>query len=219
MDTFLSTYNHANGYSNGTIKLTCGNTVTIQDGTYNAQWMIAGFDVEHNQVAADGTIYDNGYGIALVPVTQLTTGKWNTSNIVTGGYKSSYMHNTTMPTVATNLQKVLGSHLVQRNVLLSSSVSSSKSNAYTWTTAYCTLMSIGQMNGTFASNSNKYDDGEADYKLPVFDKTEFKTGSYFWSRGVSDYSGAWYVNTNGDISGGQYDVSYSFGVRPLIYIR
>ena len=217
MDTFLSTYNHANGYSNGTIKLTCGNTVTIQDGTYNAQWMIAGFDVEHNQVAADGTIYDNGYGIALVPVTQLTTGKWNTSNTTSGGYKSSYMHNTTMPTVATNLQKVLGSHLVQRNVLLSSSVSSS-SNAYTWTTAYCTLMSIGQMTGTFASNNNQYDDGEADYKLPVFDKTEFKTGSDFWSRCVADSSSAWRVYSGGSL-GYDYRASFSCGVRPLIYIR
>ena len=94
-------------------------------------------------------------------------------------------------------------------------------NAYTWTTAYATLMSIGQMTGNFAANTNKYDDGEANYKLPIFDSKDFKTGSSFWSRGVWGRSGgdyyAWYVYSDRGVNG--YDVYFTFGVRPLIYLR
>ena len=74
------------------------------------------------------------------------------------------------------------------------------------------------MTGTFAENNNKYDDGEANYKLPIFNFTDFKTGYPFWSRGVSDSRTAWRVDSDGGISD-SYSVSNSFGVRPLIYLR
>ena len=221
VDTFLSRFNHNNNYKDGSTKLSLGNYITIQDGTYNAIWEIAGFDMEHNQLAADGTTFDNGYGICLIPQTQLTITTWNASNPLTGDYKSSTMHTTHLPGIVTTLQNVLGSHIVQRNVLLSSSVDGNYySNAYTWTKAYATLMSIGQMTGTFASYENKYDDGEANYKLPIFNSKDFKTGSSFWSRGVcgsrSHYR-AWLVGGDGSIN---YDyVVNARGVRPLIYLR
>ena len=177
--------------------------------------------MESNQIAADGTTYDNGYGICMIPQTQLTTADWNVSTL-TGAYKSSTMHNTTLPNIVTKLQNVLGSHIVQRNVLLSSSVDGSYySNGYTWTTAYATLMSIGQMTGTFAANRNKYDDGEANYKLPIFNSKDFKTGSDFWSRGVfgyyRNYYDAWLVHSNGSVYNSP--VNSESGVRLLIYLR
>ena len=179
--------------------------------------------MESNQLAADGTTFDNGYGICLIPQTQFTIYvTWNASSTIVGAYKSSTMHNTHLPNIVTKLQNVLGSHLVQRNVLLSSSVGSNNySNAYTWTTAYATLMSIGQMTGNFAANRNIYDDGEANYKLPIFNSKDFKTGSNFWSRGVwgrgyGNYH-AWYVDSNGSFSYG--NVGSESGVRPLIYLR
>ena len=220
VDTFLNTYNHDNNYSDPTTgtELSIGDYVTIQDGNYNVEWVIAGFDCEHNQTAADGTIYDNGYGICLIPKSTVTTGEWNTTNDTTGGYKSSYMHKTVLPGIVTKLKTVLGTHVVNRNVLLSRTVTDGESTAYTWTTADATLMSIGQMNGTFASNSNKYDDGEANYKLPLFDYEEYKTDSTFWSRGVSGSNYAWLVDSRGVIAyNGSADFTY--GVRPLIYLR
>ena len=219
VDTFFSRFNRSNNYKDG-IELRVGNYVTIQDGTYNAIWEIAGFDMENNQLAADGTVYDNGYGICMIPQTKVTSGKWNTSNTTTGGYKSSYMHTTVLPGIVTKLKTILGSHIVNRNVLLSSSIggiSESSANAYTWTTAYATLMSIGQMNGTFAARNTKYDDGEANYKLPIFNSKDFKTGSHFWSRGVEGSGIAWYVSNSGSLSGG--NTSNAIGVRPLIYLR
>ena len=106
---------------------------------------------------------------------------------------------------------------MNRNVLLSNSVSGHNSSAYTWTTADATLMSIGQITGTFGSHNTKYDDGEANYKLPLFNYEEFKTSSSFWSRGVSGYADAWIVYSDGDV--GVNYTSNTFGVRPLIYLR
>ena len=219
----MSRFEHANDYKDGDVELALGNYVTIQDGTYNAVWMIAGFDMEYKQTAADGTTFNNGLGICLIPQTQVTTGKWGTSNIITGGYKPSTMHTTHLPGIVTKLQGVLGSHIVHRNVLLSSSIDGScHSNAYTWTSAYATLMSIGQMTGTFAANTNKYDDGEANYKLPIFNSKGYVTSSYFWTRGVQGTSGdgyyrAWIVDAEGSI--GFSNVGATLGVRPLIYLR
>ena len=223
VNSFFSRFNSTNNYKDGDTRLGLGDYVTIQDGTYNTIWIIAGFDMEYNRTASDGTVYDNGYGICLIPQTQLTTATWNASNTLTGAYKSSTMHTTHLPDIVTKLQTILGSHIAQRNVLLSSSVDSNGySNAYTWTTAYATLMSIGQMTGAFAENRNKYDDGEANYKLPIFNSKDFKTGSYFWSRGV--YAAlnavncyAWCVYSDGDVN--NYRVTYANGVRPLIYLR
>lgn len=217
VDTFLARFNRASAYKDGDTKLRVGNYVTIQDGTYNAIWEIAGFDMENNQTAADGTVYDNGYGICMIPKTQVTTAVWNTSNTTSGGYIASNMHTSTIPTIVTKLKTVLGSHIVNRNVLLSSTVTSGSSSAYTWTTAYATLMSIGQMTGNFASNNTKFDDGEANYKLPVFNDENYYTGSRFWSRGVGNGGRAWSVGSGGSIDGS--DASSSLGVRPLIYLR
>lgn len=216
VDTFLSTYTHDNSYGD----LALGNYVTIQDGIYNYNtiWEIAGFDMECGQLAADGTVYDNGYGICLIPKTYITNWRWNNSNTTTSGYIYSNMHNTALPNIVTIFKNVLGDHIVNRNVLLSSSIDDhGHSNAYTWTTAYATLMSAGQMTGTFASHNNKYDDGEANYKLPLFNYEEFKTGSNFWLRNVYGSGYPWSVSYTGSI--GADSASHVIGGRPLIYLR
>ena len=235
--TFLNRFNHGTNYKDGDTKLSVGNYVTIQDGTYNATWVIAGFDMEHNQTAADGTVYDNGYGICMIPVSYLQSATWNETDTLTGGYMSSTMHTTHLPTVVNNLQTVLGDHIVNRNVLLSSSVDSSNnyySKAYTWTTSYATLMSVGQMTGEFAKYRNKYDDGEANYKLPLFNYEDYYILNHqFWTRNISGYSAESNVNfayiiwsaygSDGLINVGRVsEVGQSIlthYVRPLIYLR
>ena len=218
VDTFFNRFNYNNGYKDGDTKLSLGNYIAIQDGTYNAQWMIAGFDMESNQKAADGTRYNNGYGICLVPKTHVMSGNWNSRLTTSGGYINSLVHTETLNNVTANLKNILGSHIVNRNVLLGYAESSGYSTGYTWTTAYATLMSVGQMTGTFAANGNKYDDGEANYKLPVFNFTGFKTGYYFWTRAVGKNVYAYYVDSNGGISYGS-DVGAIFYIRPMIYVR
>lgn len=217
VDNFLYSCCHDTGYYGATI----GSYVTINDGTYNKEWIIAGFDMEHNHQASDGNTKDNGYGICLIPKKSLGNYVWDNNN-TSKGYKGSTINTSTLPTVANNLKKVLGSHLIERNVLLSSARDSSHyASAYTWTTAYCTLMSMGQVTGTFASHHNKYDDGEANYKLPLFNYETWSFDVNAWLRGLCGGYGG-----NGSVyglttSGGSYcyNCHYGYGLRPLIYIR
>ena len=217
VDNFLYKCCHDTGYYSASI----GSYVTINDGTYNKQWVIAGFDMEHNATAADGSTYDNGYGICLIPKKSLGNYVWDNSN-TSNGYNGSTINTSTLPTVANNLKKVLGDHLVLRNVLLSNSRDSNYyASTYTWTTAYCTLMSTGQVTGTFASNRNKYDDGEANYKLPLFNYETWNFDTLAWLRGLygidNYYIYVYSITANG---GSHYALcNHDYGLRPLIYIR
>ena len=112
-DNFCNKYNHSNNYSG----LALGQMIKINDGTYNAYWHIAGFDMEYNHTASDGTIKDNGYGICLIPVGGLSLILWNNS-YTHAAYINSRAHTYYLPIVANNLKKVLGNHLINRNVLL-----------------------------------------------------------------------------------------------------
>ena len=218
VDNFLYSCCHDTGYYGATI----GSYVTINDGTYNKQWVIAGFDCEKNHKASDGNIKDNGYGICLIPKKSLGNYVWD-SNSTEKGYNGSTINTSTLPTVANNLKKVLGDHLVLRNVLLSSARNSNYyASAYTWTTAYCTLMSMGQVTGKFASNSNKYDDGEANYKLPLFNYESWSFDKWAWLRGLYGNGVSYHGGVYGLTTSGGSDSSYchlSHGLRPLIYIR
>lgn len=214
VNNFLYSCCHDTGYYGSTI----GSYVTINDGTYNKQWIIAGFDMEHNHQASDGNTKDNGYGICLIPKASLGSVVWSNSsdNYTSNGYYGSTINKTTLPTVANNLKKVLGNHLVQRNVLLSNSIDSNYyANSYVWTTAYCTLMSMGQVTGIFASSHNKYDDGEANYKLPLFNYETWSFDAWAWLRGL--LGSVCGLTTSGD--SGWHNCSDSYGLRPLIYIR
>ena len=214
VDTFMSKYNHANNYTG----LSLGNYVTIQDGTYNRQWVIAGFDMEHNQTAADGTTYDNGYGICMIAKDYVRNGYWNDSDTTSGGYIASYIHTITLPNIVRYLKNVLGTHVVNRNVLLSSAVQGNNgTQAYTWTTADATLMSVGQCTGTFASHRNKYDDGEANYKLPLFNYEDYNTHHNFWFRNAYNNTDAYLTSASGGAI--RYKASSLDDVRPLIYLR
>ena len=219
VDNFLYSCCHNTGYYGATI----GSYVTIKDGVYNKEWVIAGFDCEKNHKASDGNTKDNGYGICLIPKKSLGNYVWD-SNSTEKGYGGSEINKNTLPVVANNLRKVLGNHLVQRNVLLSNSRDSSSpwyTNGYAWTTAYCTLMSIGQVTGTFASNKNKYDDGEANYKLPLFNYETWSFDAWAWLRGLYgnfSYVGVVYGLTTSGGSDWHY-CNGSYGLRPLIYIR
>ena len=229
-DTFCNTYNHSNNYSG----LALGQMIKINDGAYNAYWHIAGFDMEYNHRASDGTTKDNGYGICLIPVGGLSLILWNNSYTHTA-YINSRAHTYYLPIVANNLKKVLGNHLINRNVLLGDEVTSSSpysynyyTTSYAWTTSYLTLMSGCQLTG---SNRyyNQYDSGEANYKLPLFDYIGYKCGSPYWLRGTRRNGGnyddpamAYCVTENGittdPVSEYSKDATF-YCCRPMIYIR
>ena len=169
-NNFCSTYNHDNRY-NG---LKLGQCIQINDGVYNQLWRIVGFDCEYNSTASDGTVKDNGYGIVLIPKLNLGEYPWHTSSGAIP-YISSTMHTSTLPTVTNNLKNVLGDHLINRNVLLCNQ----RGSAYQWTTSFADLISVGQVTGIFGVHYTIYDDGEANYKLPLFNYTYPETKTIF----------------------------------------
>lgn len=189
--------------------------------------------MEHNKIAADGTPYDNGYGIFMIPTEPL----YNSSNGMIfndNGYVSTGVHKGLNSTTAEILMKksILNDHLIKRHVLLSNKTEYVNGNCtntgYAWTSAYCTLMSAGQVTGKFASNNNKYDDGEANYKLPYFNFTtwQFKDGflrglsNNGYPQGGHSYDMPWYVASGSEVKVADAPVYYgSKGVFPLIMIR
>lgn len=78
IDRFFDKYSYNNNYAyNNFDNLKIGQRILIKDGNYDKLWFIAGFDAEHNKVASDGTIYDNGHGIMLIPESGLFDCNWD----------------------------------------------------------------------------------------------------------------------------------------------
>ena len=220
IDTFLSRFNHENNYCDGEYTLNIGDEFRTLNGI---SFVIAGFDLEHNRKAEDGTVYDNGYGIMLYPRAFSDNGYWNTDNTTSGGYINSLAHNKANNIGITMKNNILGTHLVNRNVLLSSSIDSEGfANAYTWTTAYGTLPSLGQLKGIF-SNFSGFDQGEANYKLPLFNYINFYPWYDIWTREIykkenSDYY-ATYIKSHSMLDDRIKVNSTSKYYHTLLYIR
>ena len=227
-DAFCTRFCRANGYKDSSATLHLGDIIQINDGNANISWYVAGFDVEHNQTAADGTVYDNGYGIALIPTSLngLGISKWSSSE--TNTYIGSYVHKTYIPSYMNAFLNVLGEHLVYRNVLLGSAVYNQASSSYTWTKCYGTLLSGMQYYGYNGSYGNTYDIGEANYALPLGDHIPTPGSSWkggMWSRAIGRVGKQLRVcifDGNSTASSPNYTTaSYNsvYTVYPLIYIR
>ena len=227
---FCNTYNHNNRY-NG---LKLGQRIQINDGTYNIAWYIAGVDCESNCLAADGSTFDNGYGICLIPETDVGESAWMndiTSSTINYSYEKSDIHNNILPQVSNKLLQVLGSHLINRNVLLGNNIGTNGySNSYIWVKSYAEIMSGYQITGNAARYFNKYDDGEGNYELPIYKFVDywrlFKVDTYdskgAWIRGVSQFAYAYYVTYapyNDYIYGLELVKKYTARIVPMIYIR
>ena len=115
VEQFLSDHGVSTGMFND---LYLGDYFKVQDGTYNVEWEIAGFDTYYQK---GDTAFTNHH-IALIPKTNLLTSKMNDTNDTTGGYYNSYMHQSVIPTIDTNLATILGNHLLARRALLSNAM-------------------------------------------------------------------------------------------------
>lgn len=91
---------------------------------------------------------------------------WNFQT--TGPYKTSTVREN-VNEIASSMIDILGDHIIERNVLIGSKLNSSgKTSNYTWNKSYGELLSVGQFTGSFGTYSTIYDDGEANYQLPLF---------------------------------------------------
>ena len=222
VEQFLSDHGVSTGLFND---LYLGDYFKVQDGTYNVEWEIAGFDTYYQK---GDTAFTNHH-IALIPKTNLLTSKMNDTNDTTGGYYNSYMHQSVIPTIDTNLATILGNHLLARRALLSKARKKDltsgagagwmgSTTGWSWYTVKSCLMSEVAVYGSKVFSSSFHDIGEDCERLPVF---QFKGHSYtrqwFWLRAVasaSDFAGA---AGTGDAD--PYPASGAVGgVRPLICV-
>ena len=240
LETFLTAHKVSTGEF---YDLYLGDYITINDGTYNAVWMIAGFDTQYNK---GNNPYISTHQITLIPRTTLgnrtmnstnTTGvSKNTSNPLyattqgaeTAGYQAYYgsdMNQIYIADLVTKLNTVLSTHLLSQNILLSNTVSNGMSSNWSWYTVRARLMNEIEVYGSVAFGSTGrgdalgagYDTGCDCEKLPVFNYINHVqySRSSFWLRSV--VSSAIFAFSDG--SGGAYaaGASNSNGFRPIIY--
>lgn len=223
LDTFLSDHN----VSNGTFTdLYLGDYFTLNDGVYNKEWMIAGFNTHTNK--GENIIITSNH-IAIIPRTVLFDDRMNVTNTTEGGYKSSYMHSTVMPTITTNMNNVLGNHMLTRDVLISNAINTSvscsgygawtgASSDWEWVSTKCELMSEVEVYGSVVLSSSWYDIGDACMKLPVFNFINHVQFGHsgFWLRCVASSTG--FCGPSG-AGRAYYNAAHgTLGVRPLILI-
>ena len=222
VEQFLSDHGVSTGLFND---LYLGDYFKVQDGTYNVEWEIAGFDTYYQK---GDTAFTNHH-IALIPKTNLLTSKMNDTNDTTGGYYNSYMHQSVIPTIDTNLATILGNHLLARRALLSNAMNKDltsgagagwmgSTTGWDWYTVKSCLMSEVAVYGSKVFSSGFHDIGEDCERLPIFQfKGHSHTRQWFWLRAVASgsffalaYSGGAPGTDGASIAGG--------GVRPLICV-
>ena len=204
-------YSDQDRFSNN---ISCGNKVTIQDGTYNAQWVVVGADTE---IGKGDTPLSKPH-LSLIPVVNLGIAQMNDFMTTSGGYANSEMNTKTIPKIVKALQSVLGDHLLARRVKLANSVDSNyKSNASAYYTVYANLMCVRQIYGNHGYE-NGYDIGDDIAALPGFKKYKNKIcgSSRFWLRSV--YNDGIFVIARGDGTIEVNGANASYSIRPLITI-
>ena len=222
VEQFLSDHGVSTGLFND---LYLGDYFKIQDGTYNVEWEIAGFDTYYQK---GDTAFTNHH-IALIPKTNLLASKMNDTNDTTGGYYNSYMHQSVIPTIDTNLATILGNHLLARRALLSNAMNKDLTSSagagwmgsttgWSWYTVKSCLMSEVAVCGSKVSSSSLYDIGEDCERLPIFQfKGHYYTRQWFWLRAVASASNFARAFNNGDVSDTDANAADG-GVRPLICV-
>ena len=202
-----------------------GDEITIQDGTYNAVWLIAGFDTEYNK----GDTAFTTHHITLIPKTALYNDQMNSTDTTAGGYKGSAMHTTKLPALATKLQTALGTHLLTHRAIISNAVNTEAApggsstwkgiaSGWEWTDVKCVLPTEVQVYGGTVFSSSGWDTGEAEQKLPVFNfinPVQFGRWT-FWLRCVA--GSANFCRCHGHGAADANGASNSVGVRPLICV-
>ena len=222
VEQFLSDHGVSTGLFND---LYLGDYFKVQDGTYNVEWEIAGFDTYYQK---GDTAFTNHH-IALIPKTNLLTSKMNDTNDTTGGYYNSYMHQSVIPTIDTNLATILGNHLLARRALLSNAMNKDltsgagagwmgSTTGWDWYTVKSCLMSEVAVYGSKVFSSSFHDIGEDCERLPIFQfKGHSHTRQWFWLRAVASASS--FARASDAGAAGNYAAGGAGGgVRPLICV-
>ena len=227
IDSIISTHGISTGKFDG---LGLGDYWLIKDGTHNSYWMIAGFNHFNNK----GGNWALGNHITLIPREFLNKPQISTDNLCpmnstnttgvskntnnpfynitqgeeTAGYQAywgSDMCQIYLPTIAANLQQVLGSHLKKTDYLLPNTMDMSSISKNGWkgfptnwnwvntnnSGGFAILPTEIEIYGSLIWSNGNYDVGINCQKLPVFNYISYNTffRAHFWLRSVVSSSG------------------------------
>jgi hypothetical protein len=211
--------------SDGTFSCYLGEEIIINDGVYNAVWQVVGVDTELYK----GDIPLFKHHISLIPKRILTLGRIGGG--ICNGYANSDIHRYVIPSIVTNLENVLGDHLLERRVKLSNATSSTTTpNRYMasgngYYTVKANLLCQQQVFGTVHKDyDDMYDTGNDIEQLPGFrtGKVRIDIDTMWLLRDIYGYDGKYHYFHFVDYDGilnhfGTTTISNS-GVRPLITI-
>lgn len=138
--------------------LTSEQKSAIQAGNFEDLWLgdywtiggvnyrIADFDYWLN--VGDATPLTSHH-LAIVPETNLGTGKMNTESTTTGGYTGSLMYTTNLTTAKDTINTAFGSNVLTRKEYLINAVTSGYPSAGAWTDSTVELMNEPMVYGSY----------------------------------------------------------------------
>lgn len=181
-------------------------------------YRIAAFDYYYNC----GDTNFTKHHVVIVPDTSLYKAQMNTSNVTTGGYTGSAMYKSNLAQAKTTIKAAFGSaHVLTKRELLTNAVNGNTPSGWAWFDSDVELMNEVQAYGSVAwgaHDGNGYNvaSGDGQFPLFMFDRTKLHNREDYWLRDVSfaTYFSSVYA---GGIAG-NYDASYSIGVRPAFCI-
>ena len=174
------------------------------------EYVIVGFDLEANNLATDGSSANNGYGVYLITPTWARQCSWSNSATIPEPYINSNIRNGSSVDTPydDSYRDLIGDHLVERNVLVSSSVdpTSGKPTSYSWSKESITVPTMHNMTG-----ESYADDGELNFLLPLCKTAEGigrltqDSNFYYWSRNIYG------IDTDSYFKAWQYGPRYNSG--------
>ena len=187
-----------------------GDKIKINDGTYNKEWIIVGFNTQSSATSKPH--------ISLIPTDSLGNFAMNSSDTNSGGYAGSAAF-TTCNSMANNLARVLGDYLLTRNELLGNAGYSS----YSTTSKSVRVNLLNEMR-VFGSRTYSVasEDGYDTTQLPGFrlnkvSKTISSGGGDWWLRSARSGNSTHFCRVASGSPG--YGIANASGAfRPLITI-
>ena len=182
MDAFLTNHNVSSGQPTD---IMVGDYFTIRvSSSVSYRVFIAGINTEYRKGSSSLESYH------ITCIADFGYSKMNSTDTTAGGYAGATTMQNFLTAKATEISAICGSHLLSRKVLLSNTITNSKSSDWGWYTKQLTLMSEQQVYGSIQFG-NAYDTGEALEKLPIFNEStpsQLFGRTLIWLRGV--YSGS-----------------------------
>ena len=195
---------------------------------YSTNLRVAGINT---YLATGATLFDKPH-IVMIPDDILFKTPMNLTASTSGGYKSSFFHTDIVPALKTHFSEKFGSHLLARNVLISSAISSTSTSMAGAGMVGCSslsefsdekilLPSEVEIFGCTVCSSSNIDVGIANRQLPLFRiAPEYitKQRQYYWLSAVADKTRFVFVDTDGASSCLPANYTSGVGIRPILTI-